>query len=264
MTGLSWARCPHCAQPLRPADGALRCESGHTFDIARQGYVNLVGTAPPANADSAAMLDARARFLATGHYDEIAEKIADLAVGERVAEVGAGTAFYLSRVLDRDARAQGLATDISTAAARRAARAHPRIAAIVADTWRELPIQTGCLDALVCVFAPRNMPEFARILRPGARLVVAQPLPEHLAGIRNSYGLLDVPADKDQRLRSSLEGWEIEAAHEVRYTARLTPENVADLIAMGPNAFHTLPDHYAPADVEVAVQVVTARPPLAA
>ena len=117
MSGLDWTRCPVCGEPLSAVDGALRCPARHSFDVARQGYVNLLGRAAPANADTAAMLDARARFLASGHYDPIADAVAGAARGERLAEVGAGTGFYLARVLDAHPEAEGLATDVSVAAA---------------------------------------------------------------------------------------------------------------------------------------------------
>lgn len=258
MSGLDWTSCPHCGLPLRLIGRTMRCDDGHSFDMARQGYVNLSGGAQPANADTAEMLDARARFLATGHYDAIADAAAGPATGERVVEVGAGTAFYLSRIMDRHEGAEGLATDVSVAAARRAARAHPRVAAVVADTWAGLPLQSGSVDSVVCVFAPRNPREFARVLRPGGSLVVVQPLPEHLAELRSTYGLLGVAADKTERLAASLEGWEIRLRNELRYHADLTAESVADLVGMGPNAFHTLPARYRPTRVQVAVEIVTA------
>lgn len=258
MSGLDWTRCPHCTLPLSAVGRTLRCGSGHAFDIARQGYVNLSGNGQPANADTPAMLEARARFLAAGHYNRIADSVARLTRGLRIVEVGAGTAFYLSRILDLRDKAEGLATDVSVAAARRAARAHPRIAAVVADTWLGLPLQSGSVDAVVCVFAPRNTAEFARVLRPGGSLVVVQPLPEHLAELRSTYGLLGVPADKSQKLAASLAGWELSEPQVLRYESDLTAGDVADLVSMGPNAFHSLPEQYAPSRVRVAVEIVVA------
>ena len=69
--------CPRCRTPLAVAEREVSCRSGHRFDVARQGYVNLLGTPPPANADTPAMLDARARFLGSGAYDRVAEALVD-------------------------------------------------------------------------------------------------------------------------------------------------------------------------------------------
>lgn len=239
--GLGWLACPVCEEGLASEGAVLRCPTGHSFDIARQGYVNLLGRAAPENADTAAMLAARARFLSDGHYAPIAEAVVDAARGgNRIVEVGAGTGYYLAATLDATPDAEGLATDVSPAAARRAARCHPRAAAVVADTWRRLPLPDGAADRLLCVFAPRNPAEFARVLRPGGRAVVVVPGPGHLRELRDRYGLLGVGEDKAGRVRDAFAGWRAEE-QRLSYRMDLSPDGVADVIAMGPNAFHGLP-----------------------
>ncbi|MDO5677980.1 MAG: methyltransferase domain-containing protein [Propionibacteriaceae bacterium] len=250
-----WLACPHCGGPLSRHDGALSCPNHHSFDIARQGYVNLLGHAAPHNADTPAMLDARARFLGSHLYDPIADDVV-AAVGKarRIVEVGAGTGFYLGYLLDELPEAIGLATDVSPAAAKRAARAHPRAASIVADTWAGLPLRDGVADAILCVFAPRNSAEFARILAPGGRLVVVVPTAKHLAGLRERHGLLDVSDDKADTVAAAFPGWRSRRS-PVDYQMALTGTLGADLVAMGPNAFHTppsdIPDEFATVSVTV-------------
>src|SRR4051812_45643772 len=149
-------RCPHCAAPLAPRAGTLTCARGHVFDVARHGYVAL---SPPrgkvAEGDSAAMVAARAAFLDAGHYGPITRAVVAaaraavaprdaVAVGGGLAvDLGAGTGHHLAALLDAFAPWRGLALDASRFALRRAARAHPRIAAVVCDVWRELPLQDG-------------------------------------------------------------------------------------------------------------------------
>ena len=237
--------CPRCAEPMRLADATLRCASGHAFDVARQGYVNLSGSSPPRNADTAAMVAARDRFLAAGCFTPVAEVLARVA-GARsprtVLDCGAGTGFYLRRLLTDLPDARGVALDVSVPAARRAARAHPRIGAVVADAWRRLPLADHCLDAVISVFAPRHRCEFHRVLHQTGRLVTVSPLPEHLAEIRGPLGLLDIPADKPDRLATGLAGWFAEVHREEVTTLNSWPRAViADLVAMGPNAFHLDP-----------------------
>ncbi|QLQ15332.1 MAG: methyltransferase domain-containing protein [Micropruina sp.] len=252
--------CPVCAARLDLVPGGAACPAGHRFDAARQGYLNLSGSPEPANADTAAMLAARARVHTAGLFDAVSDAIAG-AIDESarvIVEVGAGNAFYLARALDARPDARGLALDVSKAAARNAARAHPRAASIVADVWRGLPVRTGACDAVLAVFAPRNPAEFARVLRPGGRLVVAIPGPGHLAELRERYHLLEVPSDKRERLVTGLAEW---FAH--RHSARLLraapqpAERVADLIAMGPNAFHGTPVEVSAGRVSVDVSVET-------
>ena len=250
-------RCPVCRQPLEIVDVGGHCSGGHHFDVARQGYLNLSGAAEPHNADTPDMLAARARVQAGGLFDQVAEAMVELgAEGEVVVEVGAGNAFYLAALVEISAARVGLATDVSKAAARIAAKAHPRIASVVADTWRGLPLRDGVVDVLACVFAPRNVAEFHRVLRPGGRLIVATPGPDHLIEPRTAHRVLDEPADKTERLDGSLaDAFAAGAAVHVRDTQERTGALVADLIAMGPNAFHDQPDSPAAGPVTIDVLV---------
>lgn len=248
--------CPMCEAHLVLGDRAAACPSGHSFDIARQGYLNLLRGPAPKNADTAAMVAARDRFLSTGHYEPIAAAVAARVQGSRLLEVGAGTGYYLAHALERNPAAIGIATDVSVAAAKRAARAHDRAASIVADTWAGLPLRSGCIESVLCVFAPRNMDEFRRVLAPGGTLLVVTPGPDHLAALRARFGLLDIDPDKDERLAAAaVDRFESLGRWGVSHTAAGTASQISDLVAMGPNAFHTgdLPREPMRIDIEVEV-----------
>jgi 23S rRNA (guanine745-N1)-methyltransferase len=274
-------RCPHCGRALSQADGSLRCELGHTHDVARRGWVTLLpggGRAHP--GDTAAMATAREAFLGGGHFDAISEAVADAlrgALGERamrpgcLVDVGAGTGRHLSHVLRRLPGWSGLALDASRPALRRALRAHPRIGAVACDVWRELPLLDGAADAAIDVFAPRNGPELARVLAPGAPLVVVTPGARHLEPLVEVLGLLRVDERKAERLVAALGTWLEPAAagRTLAYDVRLARDEVRLLVAMGPSAHHAgeaelarrierLPD---PAVVRIDVRVDTWRQP---
>lgn len=254
----TWAptlRCPHCAGATHLDGNALVCGRRHSFDIARQGYVNLMTRAAPANADTAAMLQARADFLNAGHYLPIADAIAAVASdAERILETGAGTGYYLAQAVGH--HAWGLAADVSPAAAKLAARTHPRVASIVADTWAGLPVADGAFDALLCIFAPRNPAEFTRVLGPGGRLVIVVPTARHLAELRDEYGLLGVPNDKSAAVTQAFDGWDARI-DRVETELALAAHEVAQLIAMGPNAFHGVPEKTSSARTHLSVDVIT-------
>lgn len=232
--------CPHCGGELGLRQPA-RCERGHSFDLARQGYLNLLASRQPANADTPAMVAARGRVLASGAFDPLLKLVARQArEAHRVLEVGSGTAHYLLRCLGDDPHARGIALDVSVAAAKVAARADPRIAAVVADVWAGLPVLGHTLDAVVCVFAPRNLTEFARVLRPGGRLLVLTPSPGHLAVLRERHGLLGIEPEKQQRLlAAATEFFDLRGTSRLRVPVELSAELAGDVIAMGPNAFHS-------------------------
>ncbi|MGB4441124.1 MAG: methyltransferase domain-containing protein [Coriobacteriia bacterium] len=242
--------CPHCGAELAEAGGALACASGHSFDIARQGYVNLLpGDATAGTADTREMVGARSAFLARGHFRPLDAALADAvvsAVGAAegcVIDVGAGTGEHLAAVLERLPGRTGLALDISKHAARRAARAHPRVGAAVCDAWGTLPVRDGVAAAVMCVFAPRNAPEFARILAASGVLVVVTPTSRHLQEIAGPLGLVSVDPRKEERLETALGGhFERAATRAVEREMRLSREDVLAAALMGPSAHHLQAD----------------------
>lgn len=246
--------CPHCARPLTLDGRTLRCAAGHSFDQAKQGYASLLaGDAHTGTGDTADMVAARGDFLAAGHYRPIADALAE-AAGETnglVADLGAGTGYYLAHVLDR-AGGVGAALDISKFALRRAARAHPRIGALVCDAWRPLPLLDDSADLLLNVFAPRNGPEIRRVLRPGGRMLLVSPTSRHLRELVAALGLLSVDEDKERRTDEKLSPWLTRADRtEVEFRLRLSHAEAAEVVAMGPNAWHTDPARIAAALAEL-------------
>lgn len=239
-------RCPLCAGSLRSDGATLRCAARHTFDIARHGHVNLLGDGGPGTADTAAMVQARADFLAAGHYQPLADALSSAAA--RIAasdpspvllDSGAGTGYYLGAALDAQPQARGIALDLSKFAARRAARAHPRIAAAVWDTWRPLPVRDATVSVVLDVFAPRNATEFARVLRPDGAVLIVTPTERHLNEIADLGGMLSVDARKDERLERRLSGHlDLVARDELSWPLTLAAAEVAWLIRMGPSAWH--------------------------
>jgi 23S rRNA (guanine745-N1)-methyltransferase len=201
--------------------------------------VNLLHARIPAGtADTAPMVAARADFLASGAYAPLADELARVCAdaGGLVVDAGAGTGYYLARVLEASA-AFGLALDVSAVALRRAARAHPRLGAAVWNLWEPWPVGDGVASVVLNVFAPRNGPEFHRVLRPDGRLVVAAPAPDHLRELGDL--VLSVDERKEERLDGTLgEYFARTGRTEVRRTAQLTPRQIRQAVEMGPTAFH--------------------------
>jgi 23S rRNA (guanine745-N1)-methyltransferase len=232
-------RCPVCAAGLSESEGALRCESGHSFDIARQGYVNLV----PGAGDTVPMVEAREAFLGEGHYRRLSEALAEAAAGVSapgaVVDIGAGTGHHLARVLDALPERVGLALDASAPALRRATRAHPRAAAVGADAWRALPLRDGVVAQILSVFAPRNPAEMARVLAPGGVLLAVTPTTRHLHELVGPLGLLSVPDEKADRLDSQLAShFSLAERRPIEYSMFLTRDEAAQIVRMGPSAWH--------------------------
>jgi len=276
--------CPVCADSFDlPAAGAaaLVCRSGHNFDIAKQGYVNLLtGAGTRFTADTAQMVEARAAFLAAGHYRPLAEALADMVAGQLsnhatgplshhaagpltgqlsegqhrppsaaeaarhqdlLVDAGTGTGYYLEEIHRRvDVASVGL--DISKYALRRAARTNPETVNVAWDLWRPLPLAAGSAAAVVDVFAPRNAAEFARILRPGGFLAVVTPLPGHLAEIAQPAGLLAQQEHKQEALEASLsQFFRLTSTRQLEYQMELDRQDVVRAAMMGPSGHHVDP-----------------------
>jgi 23S rRNA (guanine745-N1)-methyltransferase len=268
--------CPICGGSLDvvPAAAGLRCPEGHLFDRARQGHVTLLPPAHrPPSGDSADMVADRVAFLEAGHYAGITEALVDAVQADgppaSLLDLGGGTGHHLAGVLDRLPQAVGVVLDSSAYAARRAARAHPRAVAVVADTWARLPVRDDAVDRVLVVFAPRNGPEIARVLGRDGRLVVVTPASDHLGELVGPLDLLRVDPDKATRLAATLEP-QLTPLRSATHRGRLslTRAAAATLIGMGPHARHLtrtaietklagFPD---PIAVTVSVDVTTYRP----
>ncbi|TCN55060.1 23S rRNA (guanine745-N1)-methyltransferase [Rhodococcus sp. SMB37] len=236
--------CPQCESALDLDDTAVLCERGHSFDIARQGYVSLLtGAATRFTGDTAEMIADRAAFLGAGHYDPIRDAVtaacASVPSDSGVLEVGAGTGQYLASVLDGMPGARGIGLDVSKPAVRRIARSHPRAGAVLADAWAQIPVRSGMLGHVLSVFAPRNASEVHRVLEPGGALVVATPTPEHLRELVSLPGMVSVDEHKTERLSAALSGlFERHDRTEIRFAMELTRQALDALVGMGPSAFH--------------------------
>jgi 23S rRNA (guanine745-N1)-methyltransferase len=158
--------------------------------------------------------------------------------------------------------------DMSTRALRRAARAHPAIGAVAWDVWQPLPVRDQAVSLVINVFAPRNGPEFRRVLRPDGALIVVTPAAGHLAELAGA-GLLGIDDRKEERLATTLEGpFRLAGRQELAIPLRLSRAGAETLIAMGPSARHAeiavirerlarLPD---PVPVTAAFQLSVYRP----
>jgi 23S rRNA (guanine745-N1)-methyltransferase len=269
---LRYLACPYCGAGLTRTGSALHCARGHAFNVARQGYASLLPKkARGEGGDTAAMVQARADFLAAGHFADLAAEVAgtaaeaitaaaadgagagadaagagagagaaDAAGAGCVVESGAGTGYYLARVLDALPGRAGVALDRSRYALRRAARAHERIGAVACDVWRRLPVADSAAVLALNVFAPRNGAELRRILDPAGRLVVVTPDDDHLRELAGALGLLSVDEHKQERLAGKLGPYfDLAGQREYRGAVELGQADVLAAAQMGPAAWHT-------------------------
>ena len=227
--------CPVCATPLILQTNAATCSTGHSFDRARGGYLNLLiggrlpaGTTPGDTADS---LAARRRFLGAGHYAPVAQALT-AAVGALdgpLLDVGCGEGYYLSQL----APAAAIGLDVSKHAVQMACRLLPAYQFVVGSAYR-LPVLDGSLAAVTSVFAPHPFDQFTRVLRPGGRWVTVTPGPTHLQELRPDFTGEAQAKALDRQQRRSEPPAEAQWSERVQFRLTLDAATLSDLFFMTP------------------------------
>jgi 23S rRNA (guanine745-N1)-methyltransferase len=181
----------NCGLALVREDRRLFCASGHSFDIARSGYVNLLQPQDRRSrrpGDTAAAVEGRRRLHQRGVTEPLLRAIADIAgaaQGESALDAGCGDGFYLG-TLARQTGLDAHGVDISIPAVEAAARRYPECEWIVANADRFVPYADRSFSAVLSITARMNAGEFKRVLRDDGRLLVALPSPEDLVELRGA------------------------------------------------------------------------------
>ena len=240
----------------------LGCESGHRFDANRRGFLSAIDSGAGIAGDTREILDARSRFLDLGHYRPIMDAVAASmppSPSLRILDAGSGTGHYLAHVLSTGSDRSGLALDASSpAVALSVARADSP--GLVADTWKPLPVRSGRADVILCVFAPRNAAEFARILASRGALVVVTPGPAHLAELRRAGLTIGMQQDKLDALGAALAPhFSLERSDRISFTMPLDADGGRALASMGPSGHHERTGDWQGGDVTAEVDVTVWR-----
>lgn len=185
--------CPvrDCQHPLVRQDRRLLCPRGHSFDVARSGYVNLLQPQERRSkqpGDSAAAVHARRRLHDRGVSQPLLDgiqKLLDPTSEDLILDAGCGDGYFLGSIATQY-HCGAIGVDISIPAIDAAARRYPDCQWLVANADRFIPCATASLSAVVSITARMNAPEFRRVLAPGGRLLVAIPAEEDLIEFRGS------------------------------------------------------------------------------
>ncbi len=233
--------CPVCGGPLTAGEHAWYCENRHSFDVARQGYVNLLTVDRKHSlhpGDTREMVAARRSFLGAGHYAPIASRLCALLREFRpdltsVLDAGCGEGYYLTRVGEEFPAAELWGLDISKDAVRFAAARNKRARWLTA-TAAALPFADGSFDALLSMFALTCEDEFARVMRPGGVFIQVLAGAEHLMGLKSIIYPEILRREKDRE--RDLAGFTLLRHETLGFDFSLeSAEEVAALLAMTPH-----------------------------
>ena len=240
--------CPICGGPLERGPSAYSCPAGHSFDLAREGYVHLL----PANrmhskmpGDDKGMAAARWAFLSKDYYAPLRDALCSIALANTgpapsVLDTGCGEGYYTSGVyqaLRRAGRSVTLAgTDISKAILRRAAKREKDAEFAVASSYH-LPVADGSVDLLLNCFSPLAIEEFRRVLRPEGHFLYVVPSAMHLWEMKQV--LYDHPYPNEVK-ETPYEGFRYVAIRHVEDVIHLdSPTDIQALFGMTPYCWKT-------------------------
>ncbi len=241
--------CPVCGSALTREARALRCPAGHSYDLAKEGYVNLL----PANhrhsaspGDDREMVTARTRFLDGGWYAPLRERLCRLAeqicgAGPVLLDAGCGEGYYTAALCETLQRHGGrtAGVDLSKAAVKRAAKRCPSAEIAVSSVYR-LPVPTASADLLVNCFSPLAAEEFARVLKPGGTFLYVVPGPRHLWELKTV--LYDEPYENEEK-RENYPGFRLAGVEPVETSFTLRDrESIQALFHMTPYTWKTPKD----------------------
>ncbi|TXT32377.1 MAG: 23S rRNA (guanine745-N1)-methyltransferase [Rhodocyclaceae bacterium] len=240
--------CPLDGAPLNCHGATWRCAAGHNFDIASQGYANLLPVQQKRSldpGDSKEMVAARRRFLNAGHYQPIAAAVSRAVLAETPAnatisclDAGCGEGYYLRQLAAASGDGQTLALlglDISKWAVLSAAKQDKRPNWLVGSN-ANLPVLPATLDLILCMFGFPVHGEFARVLKPGGVLLQVDAGQDHLRELRE----IIYPALKPERPADTQvpAGFCWLSTEIVRFPLAIDgAEPIADLLAMTPHLY---------------------------
>ncbi len=245
--------CPLCRASMAVERGSLRCALRHSFDFARQGYVNLF-TGRHVEDYDAALFHARSAVCAAGFFDPMLDAVIDTLrallnqpaaapAALAVLDAGCGEGSHLLSILERLQTKYGEATtgagvDIAKPAIQQAAR-HAGILWAVADLAR-LPFADESFDAIVNILSPANYAEFGRVLGHAGVLIKVVPGPQYLRELRQALGAAEEYSNAAVAEHFG-QRFDVLEQRSVTYSQTLRGEGLRNLARMTPLGWNAPP-----------------------
>lgn len=266
-------KCPNCDQALILQEDAqpqtYRCNNQHSFDLAREGYLNLLlaqhkRSRNPGDSDD--MIRSRQRFLNAGYYqplsDAIVAAVAKAASGteQSVLDLGCGEGYYMQQlriaseksISEKASSKKGISEktptklklfgmDISKFAVRLAAK-RKMDARLAVDSVYNIPLFENRIDTAISVFSPISVEETARVLKPGGKLIMVGPGAEHLSGLTALIYEQSLPHGGNTAGLDNAIQFKLLEQIEIKQTIVVSGSDILDLLKMTPYYWHSRPE----------------------
>jgi 23S rRNA (guanine745-N1)-methyltransferase len=250
--------CPIDGNRLEKTDTQYVCGNGHTFDIARQGYVNLLPVQHKRSkqpGDSKTMVMARTRFLDTGIYRAIASKLTEtvsaLIIDDKsmhdkdycILDAGCGEGYYFDALSDNLKQEKGtnnltfIGLDISKDAIAQATKRNKNISWVV-GTNRQPPVEGESVDIIICLFGFLSAEGFTKALKPGGIIILVDPGLNHLEELREIIYPEVRKQPKKESSQKEISGFSLLSSEPLQFKTKISSNEIINqLLVMTPHFY---------------------------
>lgn len=229
-------KCPNCNLVLEKIENAWKCLSNHSFDVAKEGYVNLILANKKRSlisGDGKEMIVAREQFLKRGHYDFLIEFLSEMEIFQKrkfkkFLEIGCGSGYYLDKIAGQIKPEEVYGSDVSKEAIKFCAKNLPNYSFAVSNSF-DLDFQDKYFDLLLSVFSPFKNEEIERVLAENGYFVLVRPNKEHL---KELYAQVGIP-QKD-KIDLEFKNLKLKESHNLVKKVNFSQEDLGLLIKMSP------------------------------
>lgn len=219
--------CPVCKNKLFRVENTYKCDNNHSFDIAKQGYVNLSMQKTQVTGDNGDMINARTSFLNKGYYSFLRDKVNDLIhEDDYLLDLACGEGYYTSYFKAKNK----IGIDLSKQGLKHASKNDLSTTYILSSIFHN-PIKDKSMDKIITIFAPIAKEEIVRILKDDGEFILVKPNTNHLIELKTAI--------YDNPYLNEVENIEIENMHivkhlEIENKSSLNNEDLHNLFMMTP------------------------------
>jgi 23S rRNA (guanine745-N1)-methyltransferase len=252
MTDSIKFKCPSCAEPLNKENKTYRCPNNHTYDEAKEGYVNLLLAQHKKSknpGDNDEMIKSRQAFLNRGYYASLSSKIVEIIASSKerfnqnILDVGCGEGYYMNEIkkasIKENATLSLSGIDISKTAVKLAGKRKMNALLSVSSAY-DLPFFSNSFDTIVSVFSPVSADEIGRLLKSeNSHIIMVGPAEEHLKGLTTHIYDEVLPHKGNYSVLDDEKRFILEKEIEIKEEITVNREDILDLLRMTPYYWQT-------------------------
>jgi 23S rRNA (guanine745-N1)-methyltransferase len=245
-------KCPSCSEPLIKESKTYRCPNKHTYDEAKEGYVNLLLAQHKKSknpGDNDEMIKSRQAFLNKGYYASLSSKIVEIIAStkdgfnQNILDVGCGEGYYMNEIRKASTKENSTLAlcgiDISKTAVKLAGKRKMEALISVSSAY-DLPFFDNSFDTIISVFSPVSADEINRLFKnKESQIIMVGPAEEHLKGLTAHIYDEVLPHKGNYSVLDDEKEFILEQQIEIKEEISIKKEDILDLLRMTPYYWQT-------------------------